>query len=87
MTTVAAGECLTVRAVAEALAVGEAHVRRLLRVKRLRGVRVGVRQWRIPAASLEEFLNGDRVDRQTAAVAKRAVLPAGVRGDENGGRR
>jgi excisionase family DNA binding protein len=75
MTTVTAGECLTVRAVAEVLAVGEAHVRRLLKAGRLHGVRVGKRQWRIPAAALETFLDGDRVDRQTAAAAERAVAP------------
>jgi excisionase family DNA binding protein len=75
MPTATACECLTVRAVAEVLAVGEAHVRRLLKGGRLRGVRIGKRQWRIPAAALEAFLDGRPTDRHAAAAAEGAVAP------------
>ena len=75
MTTATARECLTVRAVAEALAVSEAQIRRLLKARRLHGVRVGKRQWRIPAASLETFLGGERAGRTaTGAASARAAL-------------
>jgi excisionase family DNA binding protein len=75
MTTATACECLTVCAVAEVLAVGAAHVRRLMKARRLHGVRVGKRQWRIPAASLETFLGGERAGRTATGAASARAAP------------
>ena len=51
-------EVYTVEEVAERLKVSAATVRRLVASGQIRGVRVGQRKWRIPAASLNAYLEG-----------------------------
>jgi excisionase family DNA binding protein len=53
--------CLTTGQVAEVLSCTASHVRRLVREKRLAGVKIGVREYRIPSAALERFLERERV--------------------------
>jgi excisionase family DNA binding protein len=59
-TVAAAARFLSVRGVAEELAVSEATVRRLVRSGELLGVRVGS-VLRVPGASVEEYLEEQRV--------------------------
>ena len=50
-------ELLTVEEAAKRLKMHVGTVRRLLRDKRLPGVKVGPRQWRVPDAALQEYAN------------------------------
>ena len=56
MTTTTAPLLLTVPQAAEALALSEYEVRRLLRLGDLRGVKHG-RTWRVPATALTTWIN------------------------------
>lgn len=50
-------ELLTVEEAASRLKMHIGTVRRLLREKTLPGVKMGPRQWRVPAAALREYVN------------------------------
>jgi excisionase family DNA binding protein len=49
-------ELLTVEQAAEKLQMHVGTIRRLLRDKRLPGVKIGLRQWRISADALKQFV-------------------------------
>lgn len=51
-----AEELLTVEQAAERLQMHPDTIRRLLREKQLPGVKLGKRQWRVPAKALEECI-------------------------------
>jgi excisionase family DNA binding protein len=51
-------ELLTVEQAAQKLQMHPDTVRRLLREKTLPGVKMGPRQWRVPASALRHYVNG-----------------------------
>jgi excisionase family DNA binding protein len=51
-------ELLTVEEAAARLKMHVGTVRRLLREKTLPGVKMGPRQWRVPASALRDYING-----------------------------
>jgi excisionase family DNA binding protein len=53
------GELLTVDQAADALQMHPDTVRRMLREKRLPGVKLGLREWRVPAEALRRFISGE----------------------------
>ena len=53
-------ELLTVEEAADRIKMHPVTIRRLLREGQLPGRKVGVRQWRISAASLKAFMEADR---------------------------
>ena len=53
---------MTVKQVAAHLSVDEDHVRRLIRDGRLHAFRVGTRQFRITASSVDRFISGNGRD-------------------------
>ncbi len=70
-------ELLTVEQAATRIQMHPDTVRRLLREKQIPGVKLGARQWRIPAGALSEFIDrrlGD--ETQKAAVVE---IPASTR--------
>jgi excisionase family DNA binding protein len=50
------GELLTVEEAAAMLKLTPESVRRMLRLRQLPGVKLGLRQWRVPAAELQKFI-------------------------------
>ncbi len=52
------GELLTVDQAAERLQMHPDTVRRLLRDGQLPGVKIGARQWRVPADALRQYIEG-----------------------------
>ncbi len=50
------GELLTVEEAAAKLKLTPESVRRMLRLKHLPGVKIGARQWRVPADALKAFI-------------------------------
>ncbi len=59
------GELLTVEEAAKRLKLTPESVRRMLRLKHLPGVKLGLRQWRVPTAELQKF-----IERGTAGGEK-----------------